>query len=236
VSEYAGQERTEAPIGSLDDIKLLTDLPTEAIRELESNCRWIEFRTDDVIMERDDDARDVYFIVNGSVRVMNYVGDDREVTLAELEAGAHFGELSAIGPRGRTARVIGKDDSVIAVMSREEFLATLVEYPRVALRLLHQLADIIHIMNQRVSTLSTLAPRQRIYLELLRLAVPDPKANGNWLIEVVPNHAEIAGWAGTDKQEVALAIGALAREKILERKHKAFVIKDRSKLRMLASI
>ena len=62
--------------------------------------------SNDVILVRDDNSRDVYFLTDGMVRVMNFVGTEQEVTLAEMLAGSHFGELSAIGPRQRTARIV----------------------------------------------------------------------------------------------------------------------------------
>ena len=91
-------------------------------------------------------------------------------------------------------------------------------------------------MNERVSTLSLTVPRQRVYLELLRLAVPDPRGGGAWLIEPLPTHNDIAGWAGVDEEEVAHAIGKLAREKVLERRNKTLIIHDRAKIHEMSGM
>lgn len=221
---------------NLRGIKLLADMSGDAITELENKCRWLELGPDEAILERDDGSVDVYFIVAGTVRVMNYLGDEREVALADLGPGDKFGELSAVDSLARSARVVGNEHCVVAALARDDFLSVLHDFPKVALRLLDHFAAIIRAMNQRVSSLSTLTSHQRIYVELLRLAEPNSTGDGSWIINAVPHHNEIASWSGTEKQQVALAIGGLVRDGIMERKHRSFVIKDHAKLRVLASM
>ncbi len=236
--EIAEVEEVAAPAANsrrLDNIRLLEDLPASALREIEPKCRWLEFGAHDTVLNHNDKSHEVYFIVAGSVRVMNHLGDDREVALADLQAGDHFGELSAIDSLERAAHVFGTDHCVIAALPREHFLTLLLEHPRVALRLLDNCAAIIRTMNQRVSALSTMTAHQRIYVELLKLAEPSPRGDGSWVIKLVPHHNEIASWSGTEKPEVAMAIGNLVRDDVLQRKHKTFVIKDIARLRLLVN-
>jgi len=222
---------------SLEKIGLLKQLPPEARAEIEKKCTWIEFDPNDVILDRaDDDQHEVFFLVRGNVRIMNFAGDNREIALADLEEGANFGELSAVDCRGRSARVLGSDNCIIARMNRDDFIAMLLEYPRISLDLLDHFARIIRSLTERVTSLSALSPHQRIFLELLRISEPNPKGDGSWLINVVPAHAEIASWSGTDKLEVANAIGGLVRNGIMERRHRSFEIKDHAKLKLLAGL
>ena len=234
----AAEEVSNQPASArrLDKIGLLEDLPASALREIEPKCRWLECGVHETVVDRDDNTHEVYFIVAGTVRVMNYLGDDREVALAELQAGDHFGEFSAVDSQERSARVVSSDNCVIAALSREHFLTLLLEHPRVALRLLVHFANIIRNLNQRVSSLSSMTPHQRIYSELLRMAEPNPLGDGSWVIRTVPHHDEIASWSGTEKPEVAKAIGSLVRDGILQRKHKTFVIKDHARLKLLVNM
>ena len=233
----AGRGIAIAPIThGLDATTLLAGLSPSALRVIEQKCRWIELKPGDIVFEREDDTRDVFFVVRGSVRAMNFLGSEREVSLADLEVGTHFGELSAVDNRERSARVVANEPAVIAALARDDFLAMLHEHPQVTVKLLGDFASIIRTTNQRVFSLSMLTPRQRVYLEILRMAEPNPKGDGSWLIEIVPNHNEIASWAGTDKIEVANAIGSLVRDGVLERKFKSFIIKDHTRLKSLASM
>ena len=221
---------------TLKGVKLLAELPEDAMRQIEQKCRWIELSPDEVVLEREDGSVDVFFIIKGTVRVMNYLGDEREVALADLGPGDQFGELSAVDSLARSARVVGNEHCLVAALEHEDFLSVMFAHPQVAVRLLDHFAKIIRSMNQRVSALSTLTSHQRIYMELLRLAEPNSSGDGSWIITTVPNHNEIASWTGTEKQQVALAIGGLVRDGILERKHRTFLIKDHARLRMLASM
>ena len=222
---------------SLDNIKLLEELPDEARYEMGKKCAWIKFGPDEAILDNsDEDKHEVFFLVKGNVRIMNFAGDDQEIALADLQEGSNFGELSAIVCRGRSARVVGSDNCVVARMERDVFLEMLLRYPKVSLNLLDQLAYIIRNLTERVSVLSTLSPHQRVYHELLRISEPDPRGDGTWVIDVVPAHNQIAGWAGTDKMKVANAIGGLVRNGIIKRHHRSFVIIDDVRLKFLAGL
>ena len=219
---------------TLNGIPLLRDVSPAALRTIEQKCRVTTYEPDETIVDRDDSTLDVFFILSGSARVMNLMAEGREISLADLRAGDHFGELSAIDCRERTARIISTGKTTIAALPREDFVALLLEHPRVVLELLERFAEIIRSANRHVHTLSTLTAHQRIFKELLRLIEPNSNGDGSWLIELVPNHQEIASWADTNKQEVAVAIGALVRDGILERRNRSFLIRDRNRLRDLA--
>lgn len=222
---------------SLENIGLLKQLPEEARADIEQKCTWIEFNPNDVILDRsDEDKHEVFFLVRGNVRIMNFAGDNQEIALADLEEGSNFGELSAVDCRGRSARVLGSDNCIIARMERDDFMAMLMAFPKISLDLLDHFAGIIRSLTERVTSLSALSPHQRIFLELLRISEPNPKGDGTWLIDVVPAHKEIASWSGTDKLEVANAIGGLVRNGIMERRHRSFEIKDHAKLKLLAGL
>jgi len=221
----------------LSGIRLLDDLSTSARKNIEQKCKWIEFGHDDVILDPDHaDTHEVYFLVKGTVRIMNFVGERREIALADLAEGDHFGELSAVDCRGRSARALGSEECVLAIMERDDFIDMLMEFPQIALQLLDHFASMIRSMTERVSSLSALSPHQRIFVELLRISEPDPRGDGTWIIENVPHHKEIAGWSGTDKMEGANAIGGLVRNGIMARSHRSFQIKEHAKLKLLAGL
>lgn len=225
-----------APKRSLKGMRLFQDLTIEQLRAIEAKCRWLEPRPGEIILDREDKSRDVYFIVRGAVRVMNYVGGDREVAFADLGAGDIFGALSALDSLERSARVTGSEDCLLAALSGGEFRELLLSHPQASLRLCEDFSHIIRAMNNRVVSLASLTSRQRVFAELLRLAVPDPKGDGTWLINVAPHHNEIAAWAGTTKEDVASAIGGLVRDGLLERKFKTLLIKDIGRLRLMATM
>lgn len=231
--------------GSLANIGLLSSIPPERLDEVAARCRWLPCKPNDVVFELDDPSTDVYFIVRGKLRIVILGGQDGDdagdptlapVTLAELTSGETFGELAAVDGRRRSARAVALDNGLLAIMPRQEFLALVDSFPGVARALLLRFAGFIRSLNRRVHSLSTLTPMQRVFMELVRLAEPATSGDGTWHIAPLPGHGDIAGWSGTDRDTVAAAIGQLARDGLVERRHKTLVIKDHARLRVLAHL
>ena len=227
--------QTSSSAATLENVKLLSDVPSDVVSRLTSRCTWLEYKEDQIIIDRNDTSTNVYFIISGKVHVMDFIGDEQQVSLADLGPGDMFGELAAVDRRLRSARVTVLEPALVAEISSEDFHELLLECPTVTFILLKRFAGIIRDMTTRVTAMSTMSPHQRIYHELIRLAEPDTGEDGLWIINSAPNHAELSHWVGTDKKTVADAIGNLARSGIIERKHKNFVVRDYARLQRLAS-
>jgi CRP-like cAMP-binding protein len=228
-------ETTEA--GRLDKIKLLADLPPDAIREIETRCKWQRYAPGDVIFDENSESLDVYFLVEGSVRILRRGQDAREVSLANFVAGDFFGELAAIDGKPRSARVVVADEStILAALDGPTLLDAMTRHPQIALKMLKRFAAIIRALDGRVTALSTLGESERIYGELIKLARPDPRRQGYWVIPEMPKHQDLAGWVGTSREVVAQVIGELARVGVVDRKHMSLIIRDWNKLQLMARI
>ena len=228
-----GQSRMEMIEGGLSGVELFAGVDPEALREIERRCRWQRYVAGEQVFDRDSDTLDVYFVIEGSVRILTQAAD-REVALADVLAGNYFGELAAIDGLKRSARVVATRDSVLASLDGVPFVACMRDFPDIAIRVLTRLARVVRALDQRVTQLSTQNESQRIYGELIRLAQPDPGRPQGWYIPDMPNHKEIASWAGTSREAVAQAIGELARHGVVRRRTMGLVICDWSRLQLLA--
>ncbi len=226
--------QTPSPAGTLDDVKLLNGVSADVMARLTACCNWQHFETSQIVIDQDDTGTSVFFIIKGKLRVMDFMGEEQQVSLADLGPGDAFGELAAVDRKSRSARVTAIEPTLVAEISSEDFHELLLECPTVTFALLKRFAGVIREMTSRVTAMSTMTPHQRIYHELIRLAEPDTHEDGLWVIVNAPNHAELSTWVGTDKQTVADAIGNLARDGIIERKHKNFMIRDHTRLQRLA--
>ncbi|MGE5504512.1 MAG: Crp/Fnr family transcriptional regulator [Actinomycetota bacterium] len=218
----------------LGRVDLFADLPAEAVREIEGRCNWHRFASGDQVFDKESDTLDVYFVIEGAVRILTTVGDEREVALADVVAGNYFGELAAIDGMKRSARVVATRDSVLASLDGVGFLELMRRWPDIAVKVLARLTRIIRNLDTRVTQLSTQDESQRVMGELVRLAQPDPSRPDAWHIPDLPNHKEIAAWAGTSREVVAQAIGELARDGVVRRKSMGLVICDWARLQLMA--
>jgi len=57
------------PERTLAKTHLLTDIPEAQINTLNGRCRWRNFEQEELILNLNDKSTDVYFIVQGEVRV-----------------------------------------------------------------------------------------------------------------------------------------------------------------------
>ncbi len=219
----------------LKDISLLVEAPPAIIARLEKSAEWLEFGADEIVVDLKDESTNVYFVVKGKLKALDFLAEDEEVALAELGAGDAFGELAAIDLKVRSARVTTTEPTLVASLSSKDFRKLLIDCPGISLALLKRFAGFIRTLNTRITALSTMSPHQRIYHELLRISEPNTDGDGSWVIINAPQHSELAAWVGAEKQTVAEAIGSLARDGVIERKHRNLHIKDRARLQRLAS-
>ncbi len=118
---------------TLKDIKLFSALSKDQLAAVEKQCRWRLFAPHQQIIDRENTSRDVFFVIRGKVRIVNYSFSGRGITLDELYEGGYFGELSAIDSQPRSARVVSLTESLIGSMPQKYFLETLETYPKMAL-------------------------------------------------------------------------------------------------------
>lgn len=224
-------------LGRLNGIALFEGLPESDIHAFERQCHWHRYAADAVVFDKETTQLEVYFVVEGAVRVLSYSSyarDGREVTLANFISGDYFGELAAIDNRPRSAKVVASEPTLLASIEGGGFMAFMEKHPHVAIRVLRRFAGIIRTLDIRVTELSTLSDQQRIYTELLHMAKPDPKRGGAWTIPEMPKHKDLSSWTGATTEVVAQTIGELARDGLIERRHMAMVIRDLPRLQLMA--
>ncbi len=227
----ASRDKAESETCSLSGLNLLKDVPGEAVADLEKICHWESYGDGDLIFDRTDNSHDVYFIAKGRVRVVGHAKSGQEVAFIDLGEGQHFGELSAIDGAPRSATLYTLDNCLLAVVPGDVFINYTREYPNVALKMMEHFVGMIRTLNKRVVGLSTTSDVQRVYNEVLQLAEPDPADPSQWIVRFMPNHKELAVWAGTVPETVAKAIGRLLESEVAMREHRTLHIRDRHRLK-----
>jgi CRP/FNR family cyclic AMP-dependent transcriptional regulator len=223
----------ETLVKTLSGIDLFKDVSQDQRQRLEKKCHWQTFSKNQVIFEKASEGDAVYFVVSGGAWAVNNATDGPEIICAEIEVGRFFGELSCVGDGDRSARVIAREDTLVAVFQHVDFISALKESPDLAIKMIELLSSIIRQSNERLTEVADLSPDQRVYAELIRLANPSTGEDNSWVIDPLPLHSEISGRAGTKSEDVSLAFGTLIREGVARRRDSSLIIKDFSKLQML---
>ena len=218
----------------LGSIEILASLAPEQLRDLEKRCRWRRYDPNDQILDQDDQNRDVYFVVSGEVRIVNYSLTGREVALARVGAGGFFGELSAIDERPRSASAVALSKCQLASLSPLAFNDLVMRHAEIAARVMRQLAAVVRSCDERIMDLSTLSAMQRVYMDLLRRCEEIMPNSGIWAVRKLPTQQTIANRASTSRETVARAMSQITSGGIVERKDRILYIRDRPRLEQLA--
>lgn len=113
---------------SADNLKNgpLAHLPMANISALLQRIEAIPVREGDVIIREGDEGDYYYLIDSGRAQVIRHMRD-RDVHLADLNAGDVFGEEALVSGARRNATVIMKSSGVLLRLGRQDFLALLQE-------------------------------------------------------------------------------------------------------------
>lgn len=216
---------------TLAGIELIASLPPERRAEVARLCQWRRYSKDEQILDRASDSRDVLFIISGRVRVVIYSLSGRELTLDDLEAGSHLGEMAAIDGRPRSASVMAVVPTVVASLPAEHFLRLIMTEPAFARTVMERLSVMVRVTTDRLIDLSTLGANHRVHVELLRLAATAETVDGVPAIRPIPVHGDLAARVSTTRETVARVLNDLARRKIVKRGTDALLVLDTERLK-----
>ena len=225
-NDNRGKLVSESDIDSLKNIRLLAELDNSEQAVVEKSCRWKAYDASEQIIDQHSDSRDIFFVVEGRVRVVNYSLSGREITFDDLDAGSHFGELAAIDGLPRSASVMALDSTRIASLPAEKFQEIILEHPSIALKLMKHLSHLVRTSTSRIMDLSTLGANNRIHADLLRMGRKVSDDGGAASISPIPVHSDIASRVSTTRETVARVMNDLARKGIVERQKDSLLIKS----------
>jgi len=155
-----------------------------------------------VILFENDPGDSLFVVREGRVKVVLVGEDGREVILGVLGVSEHFGELSLIDDRPRSAHVIAMEDSSLLVLRREDFRKRVESSPSVAWSLLTELSRRLRRADEKIGGLVLLDVPGRIARLLLDLS----QESGTDKIEKALTHQTIAQMIGASRETVSRAM------------------------------
>ncbi len=215
---------------TLSGIELFQNLSPDDLKALATRCQWRRYTANQQIVGQMDQTTNVFFIVRGKVRAVIYSLSGKEVTFREISAGGMFGEFSAVDGKPRSANVVALTDTLIASMSANVFWEVLRDYPEVSATTLKRLTSQVRFLSERIFEFSTLAVKNRIHAELLRLARDHMRDENTADISPAPTHAHIASRITTHREAVTRELNDLARAGLIERRGRTLIIRDVTQL------
>jgi CRP/FNR family cyclic AMP-dependent transcriptional regulator len=220
---------------ALRNIELFKSLDDEAYGQISSLVKWKRYRKGAEVIPYMGEKDEVYFIASGSVRVTIFSFSGKEISYQELGSGKMFGELSAIDQLPRTANVIALEPALIGTISGGDYWRLIERYPAIAAATLKRLASMIRFLIDRVYQYGALNVKDRVRMEVLRLAREVMSDNDTATIRNFPTHKEIANRVNTHREAVTKELNELTRMGLIEQNKRALTVKTVAGLTDLVS-
>lgn len=223
-------------IDQLRRLPVLREASEETLRRAAALAAWRSYGPGGLVLDLDDPSGDVWFVLEGSVRIQVRTPVGREVILSDIGAGGMFGEVAAIDGAPRTAGATALVRSRLCAVPAAAFLDAACSTPAASLALLRTVTAILRRQSKRLVERETLPVRLRIYAELLRLSRPrlGQAAAGTPEERVVsppPRRHILAARIGARREAVSREFADLTRRGLIAKERGAIVLRQPQLLR-----
>ena len=153
---FLQRRRPESPrIAQIRQLVLFSTLSPKELRVIDSLLYERPYLKGEVVFDEGDEGQALYVILSGRVMICKKI-DTVNTVVAEMPAGALFGELALLDDAPRTAQVRAAEDCLLAALSRADFETLLETHARIASKIALQLArDLGHKLTAHFVTLES---------------------------------------------------------------------------------
>lgn len=210
-------------------------LPADAISKINGLFRDNEVSTDERIYFEGDEAKRLYLVAMGKVKLVRNSHSGREVLLDILRGGEFFGTLTVFGGSVHTETAIAQTDCCILQISSVDFENILSDHPDVTRKVLEVVSQRLAASQEIVKQLSSFTAEQRIASALLRLAAKLGEARGqDVLIQLPFSRQDLAAMTGTTTETVSRVMSRFGEAGVVKSGRKWVTIMDILRLERLA--
>jgi len=198
--------------------------------QLEKKSNINIFEPGDSIIEQGDDTNTVYFLISGTVHVLDYSRSHRAVTYASLKDGEMFGEMAAIDGFPRSAWVCAITTCKIISLPGNTFINILKNNADISLKILAKLSSRLRLSDEKITDVSLFGTEQRVCLELVRMTKLDTKTKNIYQIKQMPTQANFANIIGSSRETVSRILAKLRDDQIIIKTESGFIVPDKKQL------
>lgn len=205
---------------NLKKIPFFNALTDEVLLTLSEKVRSAQFPKNAIILHQGDPSHSLHIILAGKVRV--YVSDEEnEFVLQIQEAGSYFGELALLTDAPRSASIMALERTSCAVITQDDFMVWLKNYPETTIILLRVMAEKVLQLTDEVQAMALNSVYQRLVRKLKQLA---EEKNGFLVVENIKSQEELANMIGTGREMVSKLLRQLVFGGYIKMEDKSYII------------
>jgi CRP/FNR family transcriptional regulator len=191
----------------LKTIKLFTSLSDTELLQMSDRMSIKQFKKNETILLEEDTNEFMYIILSGKVKVARTTDEGKEIIFAIHQAGSFFGEITLIDGKTMPASVIATEDSVVAIISKEDFYSILFLQTKVLKNLLEILCTRLRNSWETIQLLNFNNASQRVKMLFLMLSEEyGEKTNEGLTLNIKLTHQNISDMTGMTRETVTRII------------------------------
>lgn len=174
-----------------------------------------------VVVREGDRTDNIYFVVNGHLKVSVSDDEGREVILSILGTGELFGELGVLDNNPRSATITATHSSDLVTISKSDFQDCLINNFEVALFIMRGLAHRLRQADRKIESLALMDVFGRVARLLLDLS---EEVDGKRVVRKKLTKQDIAKMIGASREMVSRVMTDLRSQGLLEESGSTIVL------------
>jgi CRP/FNR family transcriptional regulator, cyclic AMP receptor protein len=227
------RENRKSVSNAEEELKLLSlvDILEPLSREELAGLNWKHLDTHvesgETFFTPMDLCETLFILKKGRVRVYKMAPDGREFTLAILQSGTIFGEMTLTAQRLRNAYAQAMEPSDITTMCRADVENLILNKPKVGLQLVHLLGERLYVYETRMEYLSLReVPARLANLILLLIESEGVRTRTHYSISTRYTHQQLGTMIGANREAVTRALNRLREIGALETRRRYIYVRD----------
>jgi len=214
-------------LGALQHMPLFSGLPESGLRELAAFTLHQRFPRGHTIFCRGDSGDRAFIILQGEVDLIVDSPDGRELILARLGPGEHFGEMALIDDLVRSATARTASATELVVVLRSTFLRAMEGRPEISMHIIRVLAQRLRASNEKLESFAYRDAKSRIARTVLELDRTHAEP-------VHVSHEELSNMSATSRQTTTRILGEWEASGYVELGRRGILVKNVEALSVMA--
>ena len=200
-------------IAVLQSLPIFASMPQARMEALGRLASLKQVPRGGVVMREGEHTSAIYFILNGSLKVLVSDTDGREVILTILGRGEMFGEMGVIDDSPRSATVIATQPCDLVVVSKADFQQVLSDNFDISLNIMRGLSKRLRLADRKIETLAL----HDVYGRVARLLLDLSEQSGDArVIHRRITKQDIAKMIGASREMVSRVMKDLQQQGLIE--------------------
>jgi len=215
---------------------IVSTLPEQDYKLLMSNQQEHNYKKGDMLFREGSYAGGIFYIQKGRIKKFKTDEEKREHIIYVANKGELIGYHAILADGRYSDSASALEDSVVSLISKDDFLLALQQSSVLIQRLLKTLAHEFSVLTNNLSLFSQKTARERLALHLV---VIREKYKENFkpgmLVEIDLSRDDLAHIVGTARENVVRILSDFKQEGIVETRGRKIIVLDVNKLISIAN-